>query len=349
MQTEARLIDQHAALNDFRIQVQDKFGVPLMHTEIGHKIYVEAAEGQAFQIKTACINLAKYDDNISSYAMVDGISTGFSLNLNTSDGVHRKISSEIGTHELLFTAPELIPMVDEKESKLNVLRNQNTQVGTIKITFWTRKKKSERELSLENATLERKSLLAPSAAAASSASSLKKRNPAYETKKFFDRPNIGVKAGMLLAQKSSSSSSASSSSSSVSLYKRSVKLCEITIYVQTKLVIHLLKSNAHVERGVVAEEEEEREESKDDKDDEEEVELLATQPVERKVIASIDLTSELHASSSSYSSSSTSSVSSSAKKRKVKEESGGEGGIGSSLRKRNRGSLSGVTIDLTLD
>lgn len=116
-------------------------------------------------------------------------------------------------HTLVFTEPEYIEMDEtEKNNKAAKQMNVESKVGTISATFW--------ETKYAGLTSVKQCYSVPSVAA-------------HDTKKFFDKPNVSSAFGEKTAD-------IGKQGRAVNYIK---KHCEITVWVQTPLVIDVLKCN----------------------------------------------------------------------------------------------------------
>lgn len=242
----AHVLAQQAVCGDFRVRLTDRLGTALEHTQIGDKIYVAGKEGEVFKIIASCTAPSSYarcpEDNITALVFVDGVSLGYSYHLTANASASfADMQTSTGRRELVFAAPSLVEMYDAADSKKHAQLNERTEIGTIKVQFWHTTKKTGESTSAQISSSN--------------------KDLAYDTKKFFEKPNLGVSAGAIVGPAFTSFTS--------SIFNR--KFNEIKIHLQTKLVVGLLR-NAHLaaQRAPDEEEDEEEEEELEEEEEEEE-------------------------------------------------------------------------------
>ena len=203
-----------AYIADFEIDIIDAAtGMPLPSTMIGNRRYI-AATNQTFHIRCTCKNLPKYTaggKRLDAKPILDGHKLGYSKTMNKSSHVFEYRYGPKGKHSLLFMQPEYIDMDEtENANKIAVQLNAESDVGTIKVELWETKKAGKEKAAKTYYAV-------PSVTA-------------NDTKKFFDKPNVSTGCGEKLGD-------------FVKLNKtKSIrKYCEIKVWIQSPLVIDVLK------------------------------------------------------------------------------------------------------------
>ena len=205
-----------AHIADFEIDIIDvATGMPLPSTMIGNRRYI-AATNETFHIRCTCRNVSKYTaggKQLDVKPIVDGQKIGYSKSMKTSSRVFDHRYGPKGKHSLMFMQPEYIEMDEtENANKIAVQLNAESDVGTIKLEFWETKRVGKK--------IPTKTYYAVPSVAAN------------DTKKFFDKPNVSTGCGEKLGDFNK-------------LLKMNFirKYCEIKVWVQSPLVIDVLKRN----------------------------------------------------------------------------------------------------------
>ena len=205
-----------AYIADFEIDIIDvATGMPLPSTMIGNRRYI-AATNETFHIRCTCRNISKYTaggKELDARPMVDGQKIGYSKSMKTSSRVFDHRYGPKGKHSLMFMQPEYIEMDEtENANKIAVQLNAESDVGTIKVEFWETKRVGKKKTA--------KTYYAVPTVTAN------------DTKKFFDKPNVSTGCGEKLGDFQKHSK-----------VDHIRKYCEIKVWVQSPLVIDVLKRN----------------------------------------------------------------------------------------------------------
>jgi hypothetical protein len=178
-----------ANIGTFRMEILDSnTNTVLKHTRIGDRTYVSAIEGNEFIVQVTVQDPAKYIDKLNGddqlicdFHFNGSYGTALMLNCRTSAaGVKfncKSVTSLQGAKALVFDAPAIIPFFDMEDAKDNVETNKDSIAGTIIAKIWSGCNLGVRN-SLVNQNIKAKDV--------------------RDTKKFFQRPNIGISTGRVL-------------------------------------------------------------------------------------------------------------------------------------------------------
>jgi len=204
-----------AHIADFEIDIINAAtGVQLPSTMIGNRRYI-AATDETFHIRCTCKNINKYTSGgkqLVAKARVDGQKIGYSKTMTTSSSVFDHRYGPKGKHSLVFIQPNYIEMDEtENANKIAVQLNAESEVGTISVEFWEAKRVVGKKAAAKTY------YAVPSVTA-------------NDTKKFFDKPNVSTGCGEKLGD--------FVKLGNVDFIR---KYCEIKVWIQSPLVINVLK------------------------------------------------------------------------------------------------------------
>jgi hypothetical protein len=161
----------------------------LKHTNIGNRTYVSAIEGKEFAVRVTANDPTRFISNGDDELIIDyyfnGLNNGSSSlacrkSLVVASVTIKSLRTPHGETAMIFNAPVVIPFFDMDDAKDNVETNKDSFTGTISVKI-----SSSRRTNTANGLLTKRELTI---------------NNVKDTKKFFQRPNIRISTGRVLAK-----------------------------------------------------------------------------------------------------------------------------------------------------
>jgi hypothetical protein len=214
-----------AAIGSFRLEILDsETGAILKHTIIGNRTYVSAIEGKEFAVRVTVHDPTKYIDTINGDNILscdfyfNGLQgKSVALASRTSPAVVSLVIDSfyisMARKSLVFDVPAVIPFFDVDDAKQNIETNKDSITGTISVRIRSSRSTGER-YAVE---------MSPEITA----------SKVHDTKKFFQRPNIGIATGRVLGKISEDDTEHEC--------VRGVLVKELKVWCQSDVIVSLLE------------------------------------------------------------------------------------------------------------
>mmetsp|Transcript_6214 Transcript_6214/g.6377 ORF Transcript_6214/g.6377 Transcript_6214/m.6377 type:complete len:325 (+) Transcript_6214:37-1011(+) len=179
-----------AATGSFSLEILDSnIDSILKHTIIGNRTYVSAIEGKEFAVRVTVHNPTRFISNGDDELIIDYYFNGFNSNsrclasrtsLVVASVTLKSLRTTHGEKAMVFDAPVVIPFFDMDDAKDNVETNKDSITGTISVKISSSRRSNAASEFIKGIELT--------------------GNNVKDTKKFFQRPNIGISTGRVLAK-----------------------------------------------------------------------------------------------------------------------------------------------------